>query len=125
MSATTGWLSVKSGDAYFTLYFPNNGWLAAEMVQYLDEVLQAPQREPAILKLLGYTLDITAKSPRRKSGHWIVADLDNLIMETNSDLIRLAVDQAPPPANSPYTNLGLRRIHEMLDRFDFTVKLYK
>lgn len=125
MSEITGWLSLKNGDTYFSLYFPTQGWLAAEMVQYLDEILTAPTRETAILKLLGFTLGITTESPRRRAGHWVLVDLDEHLMETNSELIRLAIDQAPPPENSPYTRLGLRRIHEVLDRFDFTVKLYK
>ncbi|MDA2935251.1 hypothetical protein MYX82_13060, partial [Acidobacteria bacterium AH-259-D05] len=52
----------------YILYFPHHGWLAADMAQYLDDILAAEDRQIAILKLLGYTMEINKEKPSRRSG---------------------------------------------------------
>lgn len=123
--AITGLLSFKSGPRWLTLHFIDQGWLAADMVQYLDEVLEAVDRDARILKLLGFTMAITAREPRRKADHWVLVDVEKRLLETNSDLIRRAIDRNPPEPDSPWSELAMKRIHAVLDRYDFTVKLYR
>lgn len=96
--------------------------MAADIVQYIDEILNAEERQIAILKLLGYTMQVEKKTPARKADHWVELDLENHIITTNSDLLRKAVDRLPAAPDDPYSPIALRRIHEVLDRYDFTVK---
>lgn len=123
--ATTGLLSFKIGDLYYTLHFQDQGWLSADMVQYLDDVLEAPDREAAILKLLGLTMRVGSQKPPRRADHWVVADLEEKVVETNSDLLRMAVNRQPPPEDSLYSGLAMRRTYEVLDRYDFTVRFFR
>ena len=89
----TGSISLKHGPLLGTLHFRDHGWLAADIAQYLGEILTAEDREIAILKLLGYTMEIRKEWPPRKSTHWVEIDLDNRVLTTNSELIRKAVNQ--------------------------------
>lgn len=120
----TGSVTFKQGARYYSLHFPSHGWMAADLVQYVDDVLRADNREIAILKLLGYTLEMGDRSPSRKADHWVEVDLENRVVATNSELIRKAVDQAPRKEEEPYSPAALRRLYEVLDEFDFTVELF-
>ncbi len=123
--ATVGLFSVKEGRLYFSLAFQDLGWLAADLVQYLDDILESKRREAAILRLLGMTLQITPAKPERRGEHWVIVDLEERQIETNSEMLRLAINQKPPPPESPYSQLAMQRIHRVLDRYDFTVEIYK
>jgi len=119
----TGCISFKHGPLYGTLQFHENGWLAADLAQYLGDILVAEDREIAILKLLGYTMEIGKQWPARQSTHWVEIDLDKRVLTTNSDLIRKAVDQLAPGPEDPYSEGALKRLHRVLDEYDFTVEL--
>jgi hypothetical protein len=119
----TGCITLKHGPLYYFLRFPNNGWLAADLAQYLGDILAAGNREIPILKLLGYTMEIGNEWPRRESTHWVEVDLDHCVLTTNSDLIRKAVDQIAPSPGDPYSAGVLKRLHQVLDEHDFTVEL--
>ncbi|MBI4447025.1 MAG: hypothetical protein HY645_14110 [Acidobacteria bacterium] len=121
--AVSGWISIKHGGYYHTLRFADHGWLAADLLQYLDEVLQAADRAVAILKLLGYTMEITRSRPLPKAAHWVEVDLEEHFVISNSDLLRKAVDRKEPAPEDPLSAFALRRIHDLLDRYDFTVRL--
>ncbi len=123
--ATTGLFSVKEGANYYTLEFRDLGWMAADLVQYLDDLLKSRRRQAEILKLLGMTMRISPQEPPRAGTHWVVVHLNERRVQTNSEMIRLAVEQQPPPEESPYSPLALRRIYEVLDRYDFTVEFYQ
>ncbi len=117
-------LSLKDGSTYYTLHFLDQGWLSADLVQYLDDVLESTNRPAQILKLLGLTMVVSQKPPERRARHWVVVDLDKKMLETNSDIIRRAVDELPPESGSPVSEATLRRIHRVLDQGDFTVTFY-
>ncbi len=121
--SSTGSLTIKHGSLYYTLFLPKHGWLAADMAQYLGDVLAAEDPGIAILKLLGYTLEIGQQQPARSADHWVEVDLDKCILSTNSDLVRKAVDQSPPDPDDPYNPRALCRLHQVLDQYDFTVEL--
>jgi hypothetical protein len=123
VQSETGSLTFKHEELYYSLYFAHNGWLAGDLVQYIDEVILSPQPEIAILKLLGYTMRMSRSSPPRETDHWIEVDLGKRELTTNSDLIRRAVDRQYE--DDRYSPAALRRVHEVLDRFDFTVRLRK
>jgi hypothetical protein len=123
VQSETGSLTLKHGEIYYSLYFAQNGWLAGDLVQYVDEIILSPQPETAILKLLGYTMQMSRSAPRREADHWIELDLEKRELSTNSDLIRLAVDE--DYRDLPYNPAVLRRVHDVLDRFDFTVRLIR
>ncbi|RPI26572.1 MAG: hypothetical protein EHM61_11370 [Acidobacteria bacterium] len=125
MESETGLLTIKYGDFHYSLSFSRNGWLAAELVQYLDEVIEAGDTRVAILKLLGYTMLISRERPERIADHWIEVDLAARELTTNSEVVRQAVEQEPPTEGQPYGPLALRRIHAVLDKYDFTVRLKK
>lgn len=125
MSAATGALSLKLGSCYYALYFPHHGWLAAELVQYLEEIYAAEEPAVQILRLLGYTLEIRRESLPRAADHWVEVDLEERKLVTNSELIRKAVYQEPPEPSDPYLPATLRRLREVLDRYDFTVELVR
>ncbi len=120
----TGLLSLKEGTTYYTLHFLNQGWLSADMVQYLDDILGSANRPAQILKLLGLTMTVTQKKPARRAEHWVIVDLNERSLETNSEWIRKAVDRVSPDADSRLSEGALRRIHEVLDRHDFTVTFF-
>ena len=123
MQTAAGTISILHEGTYYTLNLPKSGWLAAELVQYLGEVYESKQRRLALLKLLGYTLELSRERPLRRPGQlWVEVDLEARRLETNSPLIREAVDQEDAVAGS---SLALRRIYEVLDRYDFTVKLFR
>jgi hypothetical protein len=119
----TGSISLKHGPLLGTLHFRDHGWLAADIAQYLGEILTAEDREIAILKLLGYTMEIRKEWPPRKSTHWVEIDLDNRVLTTNSELIRKAVNQIAPSPEDPYSEGVLKRLYKVLDEHDFTVEL--
>lgn len=126
MTAETGWISIKQGEVYHTLRLNQNGWLAADMVQYVDEILAAEDQKIAILKLLGYTMELGSSSPtRRRIDHWVEIDIDRRIVTTNSELLRKAVGRIPVDPKEPYSSVALRRIYAVLDRYDFTVQFRK
>lgn len=117
----TGSLGFRLEGTWYTLTFPRNGWLAVDLLRYLDDVLEASDPATAVLKLLGYTLRIGDNRPRRRATHWVEVDLAARRVATNSGLVRRAVDQTPGPADPLRT---LEKVHGVLDRFDFTVVLY-
>ena len=123
--SSTGSLSIKHEYLYYTLFFKKNGWMAADIIQYLDDILVAGDQKIAILKLLGYTLEIAQKYPTRTANHWVEVDLEQHILSTNSDLIRKAVDQCSPDLEDPYNPNALHRLHQVLDQHNFTVELVK
>ncbi len=120
--ADTGSLSFRLDGTWYTLIFPRNGWLAVDLLRYLDDVLEASDPAAAILKLLGYTLQIGVDPPRRRATHWLEVDLAQRRLTTNSDLVRRAVDRTPAPSDPLRT---LEKVHGVLDRFDFTVVLHR
>ncbi|HSR70067.1 MAG TPA: hypothetical protein VLU25_19215 [Acidobacteriota bacterium] len=125
MKSTGGSLRILHEENYYTLDFASQGWLAAHMVQYLDRVYEADNRASALVKLLGLGMRIGNQRPPRRPGiHWVDVDLANRLLESNSDFIRKAVDQEPVSEDEPYSPLALRRVHQVLDRYDFTVKLF-
>lgn len=123
MASVTGSISLKQGSRYYTLRFLRRGWLAAEFLQFLDDVLEAENREVAILKLLGYTLEISPKRPGRWAQVWVEVDLEKRILVTNADLVRQAVGRETLDAHGAAASPAPVRIHRLLDRFDFTVRL--
>ena len=125
MAREDGMISLKNRDSYFTLYFPEHGWLATELLQFIDDVMTATDQNAAILKLLGYTLQFSTDSPPRKTQYWAIVDLGARVLETNSEMVRRAVDREPPEPGSPHSPMALKKLHAVLDRFDFTVKLYR
>ena len=125
MESETGSLTIKCGDLYYTLVLPEDGWLAGDLAQYIDEVIEAPRPEIAILKLLGYTMQMSKVRPERKSRHWVEIDIDKRELITNSAMVRKAVDREAPAPDEPYSPVALKRLYETLDRYDFTVKLRK
>jgi len=123
MADVTGSLSIKHEKAFYTAYFDRNGWVAAELIQYLDDLYRAEAAEVKILKLLGYTLRMSQEPPQRKADHWIEVDLAKRLLITNSELIRKAVKQESPGEDEPYWEPALKRIYGVLDALDFTVRL--
>lgn len=120
----TGSLSIKFEGLHHTLHFAAQGWIAADMVQYLEEVYRAEDPRVGILKLLGYTMEIGAEAPPRNAAHWVEIDLAGRVLSTNSDLLRKAVRRIEPDPRDPYHGPALDRIHAALDGLDFTVDLY-
>ncbi len=121
----SGSISIKLGDRYYSLVFPTNGWLAAELVQYLGDVIESPEPEVGVLKLLGYTMEIQVSRPERRVDEWVEVDLEKRELITNSDLIRKAVDQEEPTVEEQWSGPALHRIHFLLDKYDFTVRIRK
>ncbi len=115
-------MTIKYRDSYYSLFFAQNGWLAAELLQFLDDVVAAADPEVAILKLLGYTMKIGRESPPRQADHWVEVDLAAHELTTNSPVVRQAVDQQPVKEGQPYGSLTLKRIYRVLDQYDFTVR---
>jgi hypothetical protein len=120
----TGSLCLRCGGRCYSLILSDRGWLAVELLRYLDEVLGSDQQPAAILKLLGLTLVVESQPPPRDAHHWIEVDIDNRRLASNSDLVRKAVKRQPPDPDDPVTATTLERIYTVLDRFDFTAELY-
>ena len=120
--ADTGSLGLKWEGTWYTLTIPRNGWLAVDLLRYLDDVLEAADPATAILKLLGYTLQIRGGPPPRRATHWVEVDLAPRRLTTNSNLVRRAVDRTPAATDPPRM---LEKIHAVLDRYDFTVVLHR
>lgn len=125
IKAVTGSLSIKHGETSYSAKFETNGWIAAELVQYLDDLFRADSIEVGILKLLGYTLQMTKVPPPRKADHWIEIDIEKRTLATNSKLLRRAVKQQSPREDEPYWEPALKRIYNVLDAHDFTVQLFR
>ena len=123
METVTGSMAIRHEEKVYSLYFSQRGWLAAEMVRYLDRILQSEQPEVEILKLLGYTMQIHSEFPPRTSDHWVEIELEKATLHTNSPVIRAAVKQAAPEPDLPFAPEALPEIYEVLDRHDFTVML--
>ena len=125
MASVTGSLTLRRGEFFYSLMFAENGWMAADMVQYLSDIYAAEEAEAAILKLLGYTMEVAGEAPPRTSSHWVEVDLEGRLLETNSQLIRKAVHGEPAADQDPFLEFTLRRVHAVLNRYDFTVRLVK
>ena len=119
----SGSISIKVGDRYYSLGLPTDGWLAAELVQYVGDVIESPDPDVAVLKLLGYTMEISPHGPSRGADHWVEIDLAKRELVTNSELIRKAVDREEPTEAEPYGSPALRRIYSFLDQYNFTVRV--
>lgn len=124
MNRVTGSITLRSEGLFYTLFFSENGWVAAELVQHLDQLYGAQGVKAGIMKLLGYTLEVNSSAPSRSAHHWVEVDVEARTLATNSDLIRRAVRQAEPDPDAPYLALSLRGIYEVLDSLDYTVELY-
>ena len=123
MAELTGTLSIKHETSFYSAHFHRNGWVAAELIQYLDDLYRTENVEVGILKLLGYTLQVSKEPPPRTADHWVEVDLAQKILIPNSELIRKAVKQKSPRNDEPYWGPALKRIYAVLDSHDFTVKL--
>lgn len=124
MNRVTGSITLKNEGVFYTLFFHNNGWVAAEMVQHLDQLYGKQGVKAGIVKLLGYTLEVNRAAPSRSAHHWVEVDVEARALATNSDLIRRAVKQEEPAPDAPYLALSLRSIYDVLDALDYTVELY-
>lgn len=125
MSIITGSLAIHWAGKWYVLQIPENGWIAAELVQFLEEAHQTKDPRNAILKLLGYTLLIAKEAPPRSASHWVEVDLEKRELSTNSELIRKAVKKQPPCTEDPFSEVGLERIYRYLDTYDYSVDLYR
>ena len=119
----TGSISIQKGETFYSIQFETNGWIAAELVQYLNDLYSSDSVEVGILKLLGYTLQMTDRPPARKADHWVEIDIHARVLRTNSELIRRAVKQESPAEEGPYWEPALKRIYAALDAQDFNVQL--
>lgn len=99
--------------------------MAAELIQYLDDVYNSESAEVGLLKLLGFNLKLSEGHPRRDAGEWVEVDLENRVLATNSRLIRCAVNRLTPGPEDTFSEYALRRIHTVLDSLDFKVELYR
>ena len=120
----SGLLSIKSDHLYYSLYLPAQAWIAVERLQFLGEVLAAPRRQAALLKLLGLRLVIESEAPAREADHWVVVDLEGHSLETNSVWLRRIVRRQALPVDSPLTAAAAARVYAELERLDFTVHLF-
>ena len=125
MSRVTGSLAIRWAEKWYILQMDSNGWIAAELVQFLEDAHQTPDPRNAILKLLGYTLLIAAEPPPRRADHWVEVDLEDRKLFTNSELIRKAVKEQAPSGEDPFQEAALGRIYRYLGSYDYSVDLYK
>jgi hypothetical protein len=123
MVAVTGSIAFRHQGSFYTLNLPDHGWMAADMVQYVSDIYASADPRIAILKLLGYTLEMNPEAPPRVADHWVEVDLDKRRLATNSELIRKAVRRLKPADDEPYLELSLKNVYEALDRHDFSVEL--
>jgi hypothetical protein len=125
MSQVTGSLAIRCAENWYIIQADSNGWIAAELVQFLEDAHQTQNPKNVILKLLGYTMLIAAEPPPRRADHWVEVDLESRRLSTNSELIRKAVKQTPPSSEDPFHDVTLDRIYRYLDTYDYSVDLYK
>jgi hypothetical protein len=125
MSQVTGSLAIRCAENWYIIQVDSNGWIAAELVQFLEDAHHTQDPRNAILKLLGYTMLIAGEPPPRRADHWVEVDLENRRLSTNSELIRKAVKQTPPSSEDPFHDGALDRIYRYLDTYDYSVDLYK
>lgn len=121
-----GFISLGHQGNFYTLRFERQGWLVVHLVQYLGDILDAGDKPAAILKLLGYTLDISVRPPSRKAAYWVIADLDNRILQTNAVWLEKAVDHnyqdlETDPGDIP----AMERTFGVLDSADFTFEFFR
>ena len=125
MKPATGSITILHDNLYYTLVASGQSWNVEGLVEYLDDIYAAADRTRALLRILGYTMRITRdKPPRNRNQSWVEIDLDRHLLETNSELIRRAVDQEPEDPSRPFDHPVQRRIYDVLDRHDFTVKIF-
>jgi len=125
MEAVTGSISIQHQNQFYSLIIPDQGWMVADLLQFLDDIYRAEDPRIAILKQLGLAIQISSAAPPRKADHWIEIDLENRRLSTNSDLVRKAVKRRKPARRDPYYPRALERIYNVLDSLDFEVHLYK
>lgn len=125
MAPVTGSLSFRLADTNYTLQFPDRGWLAIEMLRFIDEILEAPEPRVEVLKLLGLAVEISREAPVRTARHWIEVDLDRKRLISNSDWIRAAVRRKVLAEDDPVSPLTLEKIYRNLDLHDFSVELHR
>ena len=125
MAAVTGSISIQYRNQYYSLFMPGQGWLVADLLQFLDDIYRAEDPRVAILKQMGLAIHIGGEAPPRRADHWIELDLEKRRLFTNSDLIRKAVRRRKPSRGDPYYPPVLERIYRVLDALDFDVHLYK
>lgn len=119
-----GRLSIRLGDTWYSLEFPTQGWLSVILLQFLDEVYAAKDPREAVLRWLGYTLEIRRDPPPRLASHWVEVDYDRRVVESNSPVLRAAVGRGDAGGEAiPWSEADLRRVYRTLDRLDFTVRL--
>ena len=125
MSQVTGSLAIRFAGSWYILQAESDGWIAAELVQFLEDAHRMQDPRNAILKLLGYTMLIAKEPPPRRADHWVEVDLENRRLSTNSELIRKAVKRTPSSGEDAYHDAALERIFRYLDSYDYSVDLYK
>ncbi|MEJ2081353.1 MAG: hypothetical protein P8Y94_04070 [Acidobacteriota bacterium] len=123
MPPVTGSLTLEYGATFYTLFMSHDGWVVADLLEYLDDVYRAKDPKIGILKLLGYTMIISEEAPPRTAVHWIEVDVESHTLATNSQVVRKAVKQEPAAVDDPFRQPVLDRIYATLDRLDFTVEL--
>lgn len=119
----SGSFTVKKGELYYCLRFHTNGWVAAEMIQFIDDLLRSQHPERSIIKYLGFTAEVTRKPAGRQAEIWVEVDLDQKVLETNSEMIRKTVVDGPDSFEDEVDAFSARQIFETLDRNDFTVRV--
>jgi len=117
----SGSLSIRIDDTWFCLEFPQRGWISVILLQFLDDVMAADDRRTAVLRLLGYTLQLRSEPLPRWTEHWVEVDLSQRRLETNSSMMRAVVGRGG--RQGPWSPEDLRRVHQTLDALDFTVRL--
>lgn len=125
MEAVTGSISIGFQHQHYTLLMLEQGWLVADLLQFLDDIYRAEDPRIAILRQMGLAIHVSAEPPPRSAHHWIELDLESHRLSTNSDLIRKAVKRRKPSRKDPYYPPVLERIYRVLDDLDFEVHLYK
>ncbi|GAB4249420.1 MAG: hypothetical protein Kow00109_25480 [Acidobacteriota bacterium] len=120
-----GRLSIRLGDTWYSLEFPTQGWLSVILLQFLDEVYAAKDPREAVIRWLGYTLQIGRERPPRSGSHWVEVDFAARVVESNSPVLRAVVGRGgrKVEAATPWSETDLRRVYRTLDRLDFTVRL--
>lgn len=121
-----GFISLGHQGNFYTLRFERQGWLVAHLVQYLDDILDARDKPAAILKLLGYTLEVSLHPPPRRAPYWVIVDLDDRILRTNVVWLEKAVDRnyqnsETDPGDIP----AMERTFRVLDSTDFTFEFFR
>lgn len=123
MPPVTGSLTLEYAATFYTFFMSHDGWVVADLLEYLDDVYRAKDPRIGILKLLGYTMIISQEVPPRTAQHWIEVHVEARTLATNSEAVRKAVKREPAQPNDPFRQDVLDRIYASLDRLDFTVEL--